>query len=173
MLVYRAHLGLFVFKVQDNLDTIEGWAVASGGYLVNRGQNYIQVRVPASYFEKTIARIAELGDVHQKEISADDVTAQYTDLEIRLKNALSVRQRLQDLLDEATNVEEALEVERELRRLTDEIETMKGQMKLLRELATYSTIFVQFSERSVELKSRVRLPFPWLDTMGLQHLLDL
>lgn len=173
MLIYRASLGLAVFKVQENLDTIEEMAVESGGYLVARGQNHIKVRVPAPKFEKSVEAIVALGDVHHREISADDVTAEYTDLEIRLKNAISVRARLEKLLDQTKNVEEALEVERELRRLTDEIEGMKGRMKLLQELAAFSTIDVQFSERTTQLKPRVELPFPWLQDMGLEHLLSL
>lgn len=173
MLIYKAQLGLAVFKVQEQLDTIEEMAVGLGGYLVARMQNQIRVRVPAAEFDNSIEKIIALGDVHHRQITTDDVTAEFTDLEIRLKNAVSVRERLQALLAQAKNVEEALEVERELQRLTDEIETMKGRMKLLSELAAFSTIDVVFSERTSQLKARVELPFPWLETMGLEYLLNL
>jgi hypothetical protein len=173
MLIYKASLGLAVFKVQQNLDTIEKMAVDSGGYMVTRNENHIKVRVPAERFQETIDTIVTLGDVHHRQISADDVTAEFTDLEIRMKNAVVVRDRLQALLAQVKNVEEALEVERELRRLTEEIEVMKGRLKLLSELAAYSTIDVQFSERTTQIQARVRLPFPWLNTLGLEHLLNL
>lgn len=173
MLIYKANLGLAVFKVQENLDTIEKMAVDAGGYMVTRSQNHIKVRVPAEKFQKTIDVIVTLGDVHHRQITADDVTAEFTDLEIRMKNAVVVRDRLQALLAQAKNVEEALQVERELRRLTEEIEVMKGRMKLLSELAAYSTIDVQFSERATRIQSRVHLPFPWLHQMGLENLLAL
>ena len=173
MLVYRARLGLAVFKVQEQLDTIEAMTKDQGGYLVARTQNEIRVRVPAERFQEAVDAILKLGDVNFRQVATDDVTAEYTDLEIRLKNALDVRARLQLLLHKAQKVEEAIQVERELLRLTDEIETMKGRLKLLRELAAYSTIDVAFSERSSPLQSRVALPFPWLETLGLQHLLNL
>jgi hypothetical protein len=173
ILIYKARLGLAVFKVQEQLDTIEKMAKDQGGYLVTRTQNEIRVRVPADQFQESVDAILKLGDINYREVTTDDVTAEYTDLEIRLKNALSVRERLQVLLEKAQKVEEALQVERELQRLTDEIETMKGRLKLLKELAAYSTIDVSFSERSSQLKSRVDLPFPWLDTLGLEHLLNL
>ncbi len=173
LLIYSARLGLAVFKVQEQLDTIEKLAKERGGYLVTRTQNEIRVRVPAEHFQAAIEAILKLGDVNFRQVTTDDVTAEYTDLEIRLNNALSVRSRLQALLDKAQKVEEALQVERELQRLTDEIETMKGRLKLLQELAAYSTIDVAFQERSSALKSRVELPFPWLESMGLEHLLSL
>ncbi len=173
MLIYQARLGLAVFRVQEQLDTIEAMTKDRGGYLVARTQNEIRVRVPADRFQEAIDAIFKLGDVTYRQITTEDVTAEYTDLEIRLSNALSVRQRLQALLDKAEKVEEAIKVERELARLTDEIESMKGRLKLLRELATYSTIDVSFSERSTRIESRVELPFPWLQTLGLEHLLSL
>jgi len=173
LLIYSARLGLAVFKVQEQLDTIEKLAKDRSGYLVARSQNEIRVRVPAEHFQASIEAILKLGDVNFRQVTTDDVTAEYTDLEIRLANAQSVRSRLQALLEKAQKVEEALAVERELQRLTDEIETMKGRLKLLQELAAYSTIDVAFSERSSALKSRVELPFPWLETMGLEHLLSL
>ena len=173
MLIYSARLGLAVFKVQEQLDTIETLAKTQGGYLVTRTQNEIRVRVPAAHFQEAIDAILKLGDINFRQVTTDDVTAEYTDLEIRLKNALSVRDRLQLLLEKAQKVEEAIEVERELQRVTNEIETMKGRLKLLSELAAYSTIDVSFSERSSQLKSRVELPFPWLESLGLEHLLSL
>lgn len=173
MLIYRARLGLAVFKVQEQLDTIEAMTQQLGGYLVARTQNEIRVRVPAQRFRETVDSILKLGDVNFRQVVTDDVTAEYTDLEIRLKNAVDVRERLQLLLDKVQKVQEAIEVERELARLTNEIETMKGRLKLLRELTAYSTIDVSFSERSSPLQSRVALPFPWLETLGLQHLLSL
>lgn len=173
LLIYNARLGLAVFKVQEQLDTVEKMAKDRGGYLVTRNQNEIRVRVPVGHFQDSIEAILKLGDIHFRQITADDVTAEYTDLEIRLKNALSVRERLQALLEKAQKVEEAIEVERELQRLTNEIETMKGRLKLLQELSAYSTIDVSFSERSSQLKARVELPFPWLETLGLEHLLSL
>lgn len=173
MLIYRARLGLAVFKVQEQLDTIEKMSKDQGGYLVARTQNEIRVRVPVDHFQEAVDAILKLGDINFRHVTTDDVTAEFTDLEIRLKNALSVRERMQALLEKAQKVEEAIEVERELQRLTDEIETMKGRMKLLHELVAYSTIEVTFEERSSQLKSRVELPFPWLKTLGLEHLLSL
>lgn len=173
ILIYEASLGIAVFHVQDNLDKIEKSAIKKGGYLVTRFESGIKVRVPVEKFEETVDEFLKLGDVISHQVTTKDVTAEYTDLEIRIKNAVVVRQRLEDLLSRAQNVEEALKVERELRRLTEELEVMKGRIKLLQELSNYSTITVNFMERTSEIRSRVALPFPWLRELGLQRLLDL
>jgi hypothetical protein len=173
ILIYEANLGIAVFHVQDNLDKIEKSAIKKGGYLVTRFESGIKVRVPVDKFEAAVDEFLKLGDVISHEVTTKDVTAEYTDLEIRIKNAVVVRQRLEDLLSRAQNVEEALKVERELRRLTEELEVMKGRIKLLQELSSYSTITVTFSERTSEIRSRVALPFPWLRELGLHRLLDL
>lgn len=173
MLIYRADLGLAVFQVQDNLDKIEAMAQKAGGYLVRRSQNQIVVRVPAERFEGTVAKVLDLGDVHQREITAQDVTAEYMDLQIRMKNAVAMRDRLEALLKDVKNVEEALKVEEQLSRVVETIEVMKGRLKLLSELANFSTISVTFAERTSQIQSRVRLPFPWLNQLGLPSLLSL
>jgi hypothetical protein len=51
---------------------------------------------------------------------------------------------------------------------------MKGRLKLMRELILFSTITLRFEARAVEsLDPKVRLPFPWLDQLGLSNLLRL
>lgn len=173
LLIYRADLGLGVFRVQQNLDAIEEMAVDAGGYLVSRGESQLMVRVPAADFERTVEAILQMGDVHRREIHAQDVTSEYTDLQIRLKNALAMRQRLEELLHKAVDVKEALKVEEQLGRVSEQIEVMKGRLKMLRELASFSTISVEFSERSAPIDSRVELPFEFLDEIGLTTLLNL
>ena len=89
-------------------------------------------------------------------------------------NAEAVRKRLTELLAGATKTEEALAVERELARVTEDIEQMKAQLKLFGELVAYSTITVRFEAPQAEnLDRRFKLPFPWLEELGLSNLLSL
>lgn len=173
LLIYQADLALGVFRVQENLDKIEKIALNLGGYLVMRGEQRITVRVPAKDFEHTVDAVLDLGDVHRREITAQDVTSEFLDVQIRLKNALAMRQRLEELLQKATNVKEALQVEEQLGRVAEQIELMKGRLKYLREVTSFSTISVEFSERSAPVDARVRLPFEWLRDLGLNSLLSL
>ncbi len=174
MLVYKANLTMAVYEAKKALDETEKLAASAGGYLVRRDDASITVRVPVGRFQGTLDAIMKVGDVLHRDVSVEDVTAQYTDLAIRLRNAEVVRKRLEELLAKANAVKDALEVERELARVTDTIERMKGQLKLLRELVAFSTITVSFqAQPSDHIEPTVHLPFPWLGELGLGKLLSL
>lgn len=174
LLIYRATLTMAVFETRKSMDAIEQFAKKNGGYLVARDDLSITVRVPAPRFDAALNEIAKEGDELHRQVEVSDVTEQYNDLSIELKNAEAVRERLVALLEKAQKVQEALAVEAELARLTDKIERIKGKLKLLNELVTFSTITVQFQPRPVEkVNSNVALPFPWLKQLGLPELLSL
>ena len=72
-------------------------------------------------------------------------------------------------------LEESLKIERELERLTGDIERLKGRMRFLQDRIAYSTITVSFQPKEREHidNQLFRLPFDWLDSLGLQRLLSL
>jgi hypothetical protein len=174
MLIYKAQLYMAVFETKKAIDAVEKLAKDEGGYLVSRDDTHITVRVPAGKFDGALGKIAKLGDLLHRNVSVEDVTDQYFDLQIRLKNLEAMRDRFEELLKKANKVEDALAVERELERVAGEIERLKGRLKLLHELVTFSTITVEFQPRpSDHIESQVHLPFPWLDHLGLAELLRL
>jgi hypothetical protein len=174
LLIYTAELQLGVYQVSQASDAVEAAARAVGGYLVVRDDTTITVRVPAARFDEVLAKVMALGDVLGRNVKVRDVTEEFFDLETRLKNQEAVLARLYALLDRASTVEDALKVEAELARVATEVEQLKGRLKLLRELVTFSTITVTFAPTASErVGSRIDLPFPWLDTLGLGNLLSL
>lgn len=174
LIVYTATITMAVYQVQPNLVQVERIAKEQGGYLSLRNDNQITVRVPREKFEHALGLIEKIGDVLHRDVSAEDVTDQYTDLEIRIKNARAMQTRLKQLLEKAA-VKEALDIERELARVTQELELMEGKLKLLKDKVAYSTITVAFQARGAALQGAgaVKLPFPWLGRLGLVNLLQL
>jgi hypothetical protein len=174
MLIYKAELIMGVFETTKSMDEVERIAVDAGGYLVIRDAQTITVRVPAEKFRDALAGVTKVGDVLGRNVSVRDVTSEYYDLEIRIRNAEVMRARLEQLLAKADKVEDALAVERELERVAGELERLKGQIKLLRELVSFSTITVRFQPVATEhLDRKFRLPFGWLEELGLGKLLGL
>lgn len=174
LLIYRATLTMAVFETRKVMDAIERMAKEAGGYLVNRNDGQITVRVPARSFDNALDQFAKQGDELRRDVQVSDVTEQYSDLAIRLRNAESMRDRLEALLEKVSNVEEALAVEAQLERVAGTIELIKGKLKRLRELIAFSTITVVFEARPVDkVKSKVELPFLWLKQLGLPELLEL
>jgi hypothetical protein len=175
MLIYTATINLAVFQVAEASRQVEIMAREAGGFLARRDDTSIVIRIPAAKFEDTMKRLEKLGDVLHRNVVAEDVTEQFMDAEVRLKNARAVRDRLQQLLEKATKVDDSLAIEKELTRVGTDIETLEGKLKYLRDRAMYSTITVSFqAKRSDDVKANaVRMPVDWLDQLGLGRLLSL
>ena len=67
--------------------------------------------------------MAEAGNVTYKNQQADDVTAQYMDVETRLENLKNQRTRLQQLQQQADNLSDLLEIESSLTDVQSQIES--------------------------------------------------
>ena len=175
MLIYTATINLAVFQVAEASKQVETMAREAGGFLARRDDTTIVIRIPAAKFEDTMKRLEKLGDVLHRNVAAEDVTEQFMDAEVRLKNARAVRDRLQQLLEKATKVDDSLAIEKELTRVGTEIETLEGKLKYLRDRAQYSTITVSFQAKQSDTvkASAVRIPVEWLDQLGLGRLLNL
>jgi hypothetical protein len=135
--------------------------------------NAFTLRVPAAAFHETMQRIGGLGQVLDRAVQARDITDEYVDLELRLKNAEQVRDRLAALLSKAENVQQALEVERELARVTEEIERLKGKLRMLADQVAYATLTVYLvgSGSDHPRSPGAPIPFPWVRELGLHELL--
>ena len=174
LIIYTATVTMAVYQVEPGLDAVEKIARELNGYLAQRGDKQITVRVPRAKFDEALRRVQASGDVIHRDVNAEDVTDQYVELETRLKNARAMRDRLEQLLARAA-VKEAVEIEKELGRVTGDIEAMEGKLKVLRDKIAYSTITVVFEPRGASAVRDVplRLPFGWLGGLGLPRLLSL
>jgi hypothetical protein len=172
-IIYTAKFTMAVSKVEESLATVERIARDQGGFLAVKHDREIVVRVPREKFEIAMAAIGKTGDVLHRDIQAQDVTEEVVDLEIRIKNAHAMQDRLKALLLKAP-VKEAIEIEKELNRVTQELELLEGKIKVLKDKIAYSTITVAFEPRTSNVQAtRAPLPFPWLKEMGLPNLLSL
>lgn len=172
MLAYSADFTLAVFQVDRSLGTVEAMARELGGYLAQRGDAQLTVRVPRGRFDEAIARLEKMGDVLHRNVAAEDVTDEFVDLELRLKNARAMRDQLASLLKGAS-VKDAVEIEKELAKVTEVVEQIEGRLKVMRDKVGYSSITVSFQANApATVRTNAILPFAWLDTMGLEPLLD-
>jgi hypothetical protein len=173
MLIYTARVTMAVYQVEQGLLAVEKIAKENGGYLSVKHDREIVIRVPRNRFEPALAQVDKIGDVLHRDIQALDVTDEFVDTEIRIKNARAMQVRLKVLLEKAS-VKEALEIEKEMRRVTEELELLEGKLKLLKDKIAFSTITVVFEARGSTISTtRIKLPFPWLTQVGLPRLLQL
>ncbi len=155
LIIRTGNMGLVVSDAEEAIADIThmveqngGWVVSANLYQYNEKakSGEITVRVPASGFNSAMAALKEMAvEVQHENVSGQDVTEEFVDLEARLANLEATAVRVRAFLDEAETVEEALAVNQELSRLDGEIEMIKGRMKYLSQSAAFSTITVSLT----------------------------
>lgn len=176
LLIYTATFHLAVYEVRESQERIVAAAREIGGFVFAQSDDRVVVRVPAPRFHSMIERVEQAGDVEHRDVQAQDVSEEFHDVEIRIRNLEAMRARIEALLASAQNVEDALQVEQELQRITGELERMRGRQRFLADRIAFSTITILFRPRpreSLEQPEIFELPFRWLDELGLPNLLDL
>ena len=106
----------------------------------------LTLRVPAGFLESFVEQLRQVGSVTHSEVSAQDVTSQYTDTALRLDTYRTQLNRVKELTDTASDLNEVLELEAEASRLQYEIDKLTGTLKGLDSQAEMSTVTVTLSE---------------------------
>jgi hypothetical protein len=68
-------------------------------------------------------------------------------------------------------LKDLLEIKREIDKVTEEIERLKGRMRYLGNRIAYSTVVVRFQVAVHPVDRTFKLPFAWLETLGVDRLL--
>ena len=169
MVIYNADMEIAVENPEEAMQSIIKMAEDSGGFVVNSNlsrstydefgtlpEAYLTVRVPAGRLDSIMEAIKDLTpepdeDVIYENVSGQDVTAEYTDLESRLRNLEAAEAALVELMEEAKDPEDVLNVFDELTYYRGEIEVVKGRMNYLEESAALSAISVRIiAKRSLQ-----------------------
>jgi anti-sigma factor RsiW len=156
MIVQTASLSIVAKNYDEANAAIDRLAKARGGYVEkldakaqtgNARELSIALRIPAKQLDGFLADLRQLGHVEQESQSNEEVSAEYVDLQARLRSAQATERRLIELLATRTGkLEDVLEVERELARVRGEIESMQGQSAVLVHRVSYATVQVELSE---------------------------
>jgi len=186
--IYDATIDLVVQSVDEAIRRVGELVEQSGGYIAEqdmagspgskRSQRW-KIRVPIEKFESFVASVSSLGELEQFNRKSQDVTAQYYDVDARVKNKKVEEQTLQKLLEERSGaLEDVLKVEVELSRVRGEIEQLQGQLRVMENLSALATLTLNVRERETfEPPAPVVADFPtqvaraWGDS--LRDLVDL
>jgi hypothetical protein len=171
--VYTADVRIATVEVETAAERTRKLAETFGGYMQVMTKDAIVIRVPVESFDAAMKALAEMGTVVHQRIQAHDVTEVCVDLQIRLKNAQVLLSKLHALVKKAKDVEKALAIEKEIARLQTTIEQLQGQLNVLSNRVSYATISVSFmAEQHIPAEMKVRLPFGWLDGLGVENLMS-
>ena len=98
-------------------------------------------------FDKAFSEIKTVATLVVREsTSGTDVTMEYADLQIQLKNKQAEEQSFLSILDRAGKIDDVLSVTREIARVRSEIERLQGRIKFMDSQTDKSTISVSITE---------------------------
>jgi chemotaxis protein histidine kinase CheA len=168
-IIYTASMQVSVYDLAHSVEQAEALPDRLGGWLHQRIDNQVILRIPAERLREAMDMIAELGVVDYRLLESLDVTAAYTDLESRIRVLNEMHAQLTKLLAQAKTVEQALEIRKALDQVTMELELARARMRELSKSIAFSTLVVQFVARGpdFELPSS-NDPFPWVVELGVE-----
>ena len=104
------------------------------------------LRVPADQFEAARTELLKLGDLRSQQVKGDDVSAQLTDLDARLRNLRSQEEAIRLLMTKAKTIGETIEVQRQLGGVREQIEQLAAEQARLGDAVAMSTLTVNLHE---------------------------
>jgi hypothetical protein len=158
LVIKNATLSVVVTDPADASARITALANSLGGFVVSSytyeasvdaaGNKVMQanltIRVPAEQLDAALAQIRGMAvEVRTENISGQDVTAEYTDLQSRLRNLEAAAAKLTQILDKATKTEDVLAVFNQLTYTQEQIEVIKGQISYYEQSAALSAITLE------------------------------
>ena len=125
-----------------------------------KAEGFIRIRVPADRLQVSIEAIEELDlKVIRKDVSGEDITAEYVDLKSRLRNLEDAAEQLKLIMENATDTEAVLEVYKELTQVNEEAEVIRGQILYYEEAAAMSSLLVDVRQ-IIDLPTPTPTPTP-------------
>ncbi|MBS2013122.1 MAG: DUF4349 domain-containing protein [Deltaproteobacteria bacterium] len=187
VIIYQGDLKMMADEdaIPKTIDKIVDVAESLGGHIAGRKDQSVQIKVPSASFREAMTKIEAIGGVTNRSVTADDVSEEFHDLEVRLTNLRSTRTRLQEFMGKAASIQDMLTVERELERVAQEIDRIEGRLEFLRTRAAMSVISIALTPKPKSAAPVVvttpppppprnlELPIPWVDGVGIDPLLSL
>ena len=157
LVIKNADLGITVDDPKAKIAAIASLANSLGGHVVisNIYQSYsnsgaevpegnITIRVPSESLELALEKIkTDVDEVDSENVSGEDVTDQYVDLQSRLKAKKAAEEKMLEIMEQARNTEDVLAVYSQLQILQSDIEVLTGQINYYERSAAMSSISVR------------------------------
>jgi hypothetical protein len=159
MVIYQADLQLRVKKFDQTVRSLEEKVLKYGGYITESNvskegneevSGSIKIRIPQKNFQAFLHDAErQAAEVLHRNITGQDVTEEYVDLESRLKSKRIVEERLITFMKGAVKTEDLLKISADLASVQEDIETIQGRMKFLENQTSLSTVNITLYEKTV------------------------
>ena len=136
-------------KLYTNMTKLGGYEFSRS---TNKSSNRVSIdlllKIPSQNLDSFLASLHECGEIISSNVSADDITDKYLDLEIRMDNMRKSLEKYYDFLSNSKNIDEMLKVQNEINRLTADIESAEGRINLWNKQVAESDVNIRIREKS-------------------------
>jgi hypothetical protein len=143
--------------IQRSVSAVSARAAALGGGVASSDVNFgnpafdgpdggyavLVVKVPPAAIDDLISGIEQTGTIQSINQSAQDVTEQLIDLDVRISNARESVENVRGFMERADDLSDLVTLESELTRRQTELERLEAQQRNLGERVAFSTVTVE------------------------------
>jgi hypothetical protein len=148
--IVAKEVGDATVKITAFIEGVGGYVSAQQTSLGENPTSTISAKIPPAQLSGLLNSIGGVGKVTARGQQADDVTAQYVDIEGRIASQRISVDRMRELYAKATTVEELAKAEGELARRETELESLLGQKRVLDSRVDLATLTISIHPEPVK-----------------------
>ncbi len=139
-------------KINQRIEDLGGYAesmsVSGRTYYDDSSNRYasMTIRVPSAKLDAFVSEVSEISNVTNKSESAEDITLQYVDTKSRRDSLKVEQERLQELLEEAEDLETIIALESRMTEVRYQLESYESQLRTYDNLVDFSTVYLYINE---------------------------
>lgn len=141
-----------IANISDRIVSLGGYAestdIQGNSYGSSNGERtaFIVARIPAPKLDSFVQSVSDASNITNKSESAEDVTLQYADIEAHKESLKIEQKRLNELLEQADDLESIIELENRLTDVRYEIESYESRLRMMNNQVDYSTVNLNVRE---------------------------
>ncbi len=143
------------YEFQNLVATVENKVATLGGYMESASihtryndlqYGYFVIRIPVDKLDQFVEEVSGISNITDRDISQDDVTLTYVDLESH-KAALEAEETsLLALLENAASIEDIIALQSRLTEVRYQLESMESKLRTMDNLIDFATINLNVDE---------------------------
>jgi glycine cleavage system regulatory protein len=139
--------------------TVSKVVVEEGGFIATTSSQKLDngkvkgavvVRVPPDRLDTLVLKLRALGELKRQNLTAQDVSKQYSDLESEMRGARAMEERLIEMIKSGKGeIKDLLAAEKELAVWRGKLEKIQGEINYYNNLISLSTLKIDLTEKNI------------------------
>lgn len=151
-IIYTVDLTIRTGDVAESARTAADIAADSGGFVADEQADdhsaTLTLRVPSQAHTEIVTKLEDLGEVTDRNRTAEDVTQEVADTKSRIASQRASIERIRALMNKATNLGDIVDIESELAAREADLDALLSRQQELAGLTSLATVTVSLLEKS-------------------------